>query len=184
MLHYLKVRVHQFLEDLKYVLLNYFVANIPCWHIRKLFYRMFGMQIGKNTRIHMKCIILSPQRIKIGERTVINEHCFIDGRGGLKIGNDSSISVFSMIITGSHDMYSESFKYKSAPITIGNNVWLGARAIVLSKAEIEDYAVIGAGAVFMGLAKQNGVYLGVPAKWVKDRGLLQPYHQTYKPFMR
>ena len=31
---------------LVYIFLNYFVTNIPCWHIRKLFYMLFGMKIA------------------------------------------------------------------------------------------------------------------------------------------
>lgn len=180
----MSVVLHQMLSDLEYIFLNYFVANIPCWHIRKFFYKAFGMSIGKSTRIHMKCIVLAPRRISIGERTVINERCFLDGRGGLQIGNDSSISVFSMLITGSHSKSSPTFAYRPGPIKIGDNVWLGSRAIVLDNSELMDKAIIGAGSVFKGIAEENTVYIGVPAVKANARGLCAAYKQTYKPYFR
>ena len=36
--------------------INYFVAYIPSWTIRKLFYRAVGMKIGKGSRIKQVCI--------------------------------------------------------------------------------------------------------------------------------
>ena len=33
--------------DADYIFLNYIIANIPCWHIRKVFYCLHGMKLGK-----------------------------------------------------------------------------------------------------------------------------------------
>ena len=65
-----------------YVFLNNFVNYIPCWSIRRAIYRLFGMKIGKNSRIMMKTIVVYPKGITIGENSIINEQCLLDGRGG------------------------------------------------------------------------------------------------------
>ncbi len=171
-------------NDLKYVFINYFVSNIPCWHIRCFCLKLFGMKIGKGSRIHMKCNIVSPEGIKIGNRTIINEYCYLDGRGGLTIGNDTSISIFSMLITGSHDKKSSEFSYIPGKIVIEDNVWLGARAIVLQNSVVCNKAVIGAGSVFKGTSDENAVYFGIPAKKASERELQEEYHLTYKSYFR
>ena len=184
MLSRIKNKICMCVSDMGYIVLNYFVNNIPCWFIRKQFYRLFGMSIGSNARIHMKCVVLAPKKISIGTNTIINEHCFLDGRGGLKIGNNCSISIYSMMITGSHSKSSTEFSYRAGEINIGDNVWLGARTIILESTRISDKAIIGAGCVFKGLAEKNSVYFGNPSRKMGDRGLSSEYDLTFRPFFR
>jgi len=56
---------------------------------------------------------------------------------------------------------------KSAPIKIGDNVWLGYRVLVLKGATIGDNCVIAAGAIVTGDIPANSVAAGVPARVVK-----------------
>lgn len=65
-----------------YFLCNGIIAHIPSWNVRKLFYRMLGMKIGKHSRIMMNTTVMIPWRISIGENSTITEQCFLDGRGG------------------------------------------------------------------------------------------------------
>ena len=171
-------------NNLEFIFLNYVVNKLPSWTIRKMFYELFGMKIGKGSRIMMKCIVLSPENITIGERTIINEFCFVDGRGCLTIGNDCAISVFSKIITGSHDYNSNSFKYITDPVTIGDNVWVCSSAIITSPANIKDKCVIGAGSVFRGDSQECGLYTGNPAQLRKYRSLEEKYNQNWMPYFR
>lgn len=54
-------------------------------------------------------------------------------------------------------------------ITIGNDVWIGARAIILDGVTIGDGAIVGAGAVVTGDVPDYAVVVGVPAKVVRYR---------------
>lgn len=170
--------------DTQYVLLNYIVNHIPCWTIRKLFYSLSGIKIGKNTRIHMGTKVLNPNRIEIGENCIINEMCFLDGRGYLTIGDNVSLSIYTMILTASHDKNSSSFAYYSKPVKIGNNVWTGARALILEGSDLKRGSIIGAGSVFRGIAEENSLYAGVPAKRCGNRNLTEYYTLNFKPFFR
>ena len=51
---------------------------------------------------------------------------------------------------------------------MGNNVFIGAYAIILPGATIGDNCVIGAGAVVVGAIPPNSVAAGVPAKVIKS----------------
>lgn len=59
--------------------------------MQKIFYIMFGMKIGKGSRINMRCIIMNTWNIVIGNNSIINEYTLIDGRGGVIIGNNCSV---------------------------------------------------------------------------------------------
>ncbi|MFA5844983.1 MAG: acyltransferase [Coriobacteriia bacterium] len=57
-----------------------------------------------------------------------------------------------------------------APVTIGRDVWIGTRAMVLKGVTIGDGAVIAAGAVVTADVEPNTVVAGVPAKVVRTLG--------------
>lgn len=59
--------------------------------------------------------------------------------------------------------------HESGGITIGNNVWIGAGAIILPNVKIGDGVIIGAGSVVTKSFSANQVIGGVPAKLIKER---------------
>lgn len=170
--------------DLKYILLNELVCHIPVWTIRKAIYMFFGMKIGKCSRIGINTKVISPNKIIIGTRSIINEECYLDGRGGLIIGNDCSISFRTTIITASHYGNSDSFSYYENTVQIDNNVWIGANAVVLDGTVLRDYTIIGANSVVKTKTEEKGVYVGNPLKLIKYREIVSKYHINYKAYFR
>lgn len=171
-------------SDAKYIFINRIVMWIPSWSIRRFFLQMLGMRISNSARIGIGCIVINPENIVIGDRTIVNEYCHLDGRGGLTIANDVSISIYTRIITASHYLQSSSFEYYSNQTYIGERVWIGCGAIILDGTKIEKEAVIGAGSVFKGVAKSGEVYVGNPAIMIKERKLEEEYQIKYKPYFR
>lgn len=174
----------QIVYSLVYIFLNYFVAYIPCWHIRKILYKLFGLKIGKGSRIYMKCTLINPWNIIIGDNTTVNEKCVLDGRGGLEIGSNTSISLQTMILSASHKRKSDTFEYCEGKVIIKDNVWIGARAIILDNSEIGAKALIAAGSTFKGIADEGYIYSGVPAEKKRSRELLGSYTLDYIDFFR
>lgn len=171
-------------SDFSYVFLNNFICYVPIWHVRKFFYKIFGLKIDSDSRICMKTVIVNPRSIIIGKRTIINENCFIDGRGGLTIGNDVSISVYSKIVTASHKSYSSSFEYKTSKTVIEDNVWLGLGAIVLDNTYLSEGVIVSAGSVIKGKTEKYGIYTGNFASLTGKRNLKEKYELNYKPYFR
>lgn len=56
----------------------------------------------------------------------------------------------------------------SRPIVIGANAWLGANVTVLGGVEVGEGSVIGAGAVLTKSTGKGELWVGVPAKKVRD----------------
>lgn len=90
-------------------------------------------------------------------------YCFNE----IRIGDDVIISENVTIRdSDSHDILDGKHK-KSAPINIGNHVWIGLNAIILKGVTIGDGAIIAAGAVVTRDVPSNSLVAGVPAKVIK-----------------
>lgn len=55
------------------------------------------------------------------------------------------------------------------PVTIGDDVWIGLRAVIMPGVEIGSHAIIGSGAVVTHDVPEWAVVGGVPAKVIKYR---------------
>lgn len=170
--------------DLKFISLNCVINKIPCWFVRKIAYLLYGVHIGKESRIGINTIIHEPDKLYIGNRTFINDNCYLDARGGLYIGNDVSISANSCIYTTSHDVNSSIFEYQEYACKIENNVWLGANSIIISPTILRRNTVLGASCVYKGISVKNGVYVGNPGKLLGKRKIKSSYKINFNPYFR
>lgn len=113
--------------------------------------------------------------IKLGQGVSFNQDCFISGYGGITIGDEVSIGHRVSILSTEHRFDSASIpirrqKTDHHPVKIGNNVWIGANVMILAGASIPDGCIIGAGSVVTKpLIKQDGIYVGNPARFLKSR---------------
>lgn len=152
---------------------NYIIEKLPCLFLRKTCLKILGGQIGKRTIIDMNCYFMSPEKFVIGAHSHINRGCMIDARGKISIGNNVSISHCVKLCSAGHNIYSPEFNYVSAPIVIGDNVWIGLNAIVLKGCTIGEGAIIAAGAIVTHDVEPYSIVAGVPAKKVGERKLSQ-----------
>ncbi len=114
-------------------------------------------------------------RIAIGNDSHVDQFCVLYGQGGLTIGARCAIAAGTIIYTQSNqygedplkDIIAQPVVY--APVTIGTDVWIGARAVILPGVAVGDHAIIGAGAVVRGDVEPWTIVAGVPAKVVGDR---------------
>lgn len=91
------------------------------------------------------------ERVTIGERCLIGPHCMIMDTPFHNVEPDRRLSSVA-----------------PTPITIGDNVWLGARVIVLPGVTIGDDAVVGIGSVVTSDVPARSVAVGVPARVVRE----------------
>ncbi|ESU22174.1 hypothetical protein FEDK69T_21520 [Flavobacterium enshiense DK69] len=86
----------------------------------------------------------------------------------IKIGHQVAISKGVIIRDSDNHVLNGDANKMSAPIVIGNHVWIGLRAIILKGVTIGDGAVIAAGAVVIKDVPANTVVAGVPARVIKE----------------
>jgi putative colanic acid biosynthesis acetyltransferase WcaF len=112
--------------------------------LRPKLLRLFGAQIGKDVLIRHRVRVLWPWKLAIGDNCWIGEDAWVLNLEPIKIGHDVCISQGVFLCAGSHDRFSPTFEFDNAPITISDEVWLGAQAIVLRGVTIGNAAVVGA----------------------------------------
>ena len=109
------------------------------------------LEIGARSLINFGCNIVALERVTIGERCLIGPHCMIMDTGFHRVEPDRRLD-----------------PPDTAPITIGRNVWLGARVVVLPGVTIGDDSVIGIGSIVTEDIPARSVAVGVPAKVVRS----------------
>jgi len=130
--------------------------------------------------------ILSPfhcdygYQIEIGARSFINFGAVILDSAPVRIGDDVQIGPGVQIVTPAHPLDPDGRRTRiesAAPITICDDAWLAAGAIVLPGARIGRNVVIAAGSVVRGEIPDRCVVAGVPARIIREHtgaGWLSP----------
>tara|TARA_B100001059_G_C17818809_1_gene576950 strand:- start:1879 stop:2466 length:588 start_codon:yes stop_codon:yes gene_type:complete len=123
-----------------------------------------NISFGRNVTIFTE---FSDSKLILMSNTQINRHCEIDFSGGLTIGENVVLSESVIIMSHDHgfDPHSKPNKREKS---IGNNVWIGARAILLPQAQvIGKGSIVAAGSVVTKNVPEKVVVAGNPAKIIK-----------------
>lgn len=114
-------------------------------------------------------------KVQIGKKVNIGAGSFLYGYGDITIGDYCLIANGVEIIGGDHtaDDLSCPIRFQGRSprsISIGEDVWIGTRAIILGGVTVGPGAVIGAGAVVTSDIPPRAVAAGVPARVLRLRG--------------
>ena len=95
---------------------------------------------------------------------------YINGINGIEFGDNVYIASGVKIISANHDFNDYTKHIKTQPIIVGNNVWIGANAIILPRVQIANGCIVGAGAVVTkSFLEEDCVIAGNPAKVLKRK---------------
>lgn len=124
---------------------------------------------GKGFYVKFPVCLEGQEHITVGDNVGIAAFVHMWGHGGISIGNycliASHVSINSVTHNPDADLYRESVVEKE--VIIGNNVWIGAHAVILPGVVIGNNAVIGASSVVNRNVPANTVVAGVPAKVIR-----------------
>ena len=144
------------------------------------FYRKRFRKCGSNVYIVNRCVFKLLSNIVIGEHVYFGDNCIVQSvHGDIVIGNHVMFGPGVNIHGGNHRydsckrgqfMDEIQKQYGDDPtITIGDDVWIGANAIILPGVSIGEGAVVGAGSVVTHDVEPYSVVCGNPAKQIKKR---------------
>lgn len=162
-------RINTIILEFEVMVLHLIGDNVPFHCIRRFFYRLGGIKIGKGSTLHMGVRFYNPWNIRIGEDSIVGEGTVLDGRDKLKIGDHVDIASEVMIYNSEHDVRSSDFHVVCAPVVIEDYAFIGPRAIILPGITVKKGAVVGAGAVVTKDVGEGVIVGGVPAKQIGIR---------------
>jgi len=161
----------------------------------------FGFKhVGKHVLLSKKASIYNAANIEIGDYTRIDDFCVISaGEGGISIGRNVHIAVFSSIQGGARihlgdfsglssrvSLYSSNSDYLGeyltsptvpveftnvthSPVKLDKFVIIGSGSIVLPGVVIQEGSVVGALSLVKASCDPWGIYVGTPARRVGNR---------------
>lgn len=107
--------------------------------------------------------------LKVGKNFYANHGCTILDCNTITIGDNCLLAPHVCISAATHPLEADKrAQYElTAPVTIGNDVWIGANATICPGVTLGNGVVVGAGAVVTKSFPDNVVIGGVPAKILK-----------------
>lgn len=165
-------------------------------YARSAFLKCRGAKLSSKVRVSENCRFTLPSQVSLGHRVVLEPNstfklvsdkaridiedyafvgrgCLFDISGELSIGKGTLLAPDCFVVDHNHGVaagemiWTQPCVYK--PVTIGSDVWLGARSVILPGVHIGDGAVVAAGAVVTKSVEPMTIVAGVPAKFVRDR---------------
>jgi maltose O-acetyltransferase len=127
---------------------------------------------GDNITIERGARFSKNLKLKIGSNSGLGKDCYLSGE--ISIGENVMMAPEVVILTQNHivsDVTEPMNRQGSCnlPVTIGNDVWIGYRVIILPGVSIGNGVVVAAGAVVTKNVPDYAIVGGVPAQIIKYR---------------
>ncbi len=137
--------------------------------IRAAVLRRLARKFGSRTCVLPNAIIARPENLEVGDDTGIGAGSFISCTDRVCIGDRVLMGPEVMIFTSNHVWNAELKSYfkqgeTTNPVIVEDDVWLGARCILLPSVTIGRGSTVAAGAVVTKSIPPFSVAAGVPAK--------------------
>ena len=133
----------------------------------------YNIEIGENFFANMNCVILDGAKVTFGDKEnfFANMNCVILDGAKVTFGDNVFIAPNCGFYTAGHPLDAErrnkGLEY-AYPITVGDNVWIGANVSVLPGVSIGDNSVIGAGSVVTRSIPANVLAAGNPCRVIRE----------------
>ncbi len=128
-----------------------------------------------------RCTVKGNFKLACGVKVVVGPEGHLDLKGGVGINNHGNLACFERITIGVNahigpevlirdsDSHSTGEGHTpTQPITIGDHVWIGMRAIILKGVTIGDGAVVAAGSIVTKDVAPNTLVGGNPARFIRE----------------
>ena len=153
------------------------LIRLAGWYIHDHIAPRARINTSGNPRIHPTASLRCGQNIYLGKNSHINQYCCVWASPSSKIilGDNLLMGPGAKIFSSNHSaqigLPMNIQPPREKDITIGNDVWLGANAVVLAGVTIGDGAIVAAGSVVTKDIPPYTIVTGVPAAPIKTRGL-------------
>lgn len=146
----------------------------PCDALKSSFLRAVGARVGVGVTYYPSVWINSGRRLTVGDDVDFATGCIITTDGGVTIGDRVLIGYGAKIISRNHAVPGSRGRIFGAghvarPVTVENDVWIGAQAVILPGVTVGEGAVIAAGAIVTKSVPPFAIVAGTPARILQMR---------------
>jgi acetyltransferase-like isoleucine patch superfamily enzyme len=157
-------KIKNYLSYIKKIGYGKFVINF-------LVQRVFRINSQVNTQVNFTSTIVgnnlffSSENYKFRTSLAVSGSLYLQSINGIHIGNDVLIAPGVKIISANHSNDNHRSVVEEKPIVIGDNVWIGAGAIILPGVYIPEGCIVASGAVVTkSFINPKSIIAGVPGK--------------------
>jgi maltose O-acetyltransferase len=143
--------------------------------LRAAFLRAGGIRLGDGTVVGGHLTVAGPgrchRRVVVGARGWINAGCYFDASDQIVLGDDVAIGQRVLVLTQTHDVGPHGRRagaLRTAPIRVGDGVWIGAGSVLLPGVTIGPGAIVAAGSVVTRNVAADTVVGGAPARVIRQ----------------
>jgi putative colanic acid biosynthesis acetyltransferase WcaF len=131
--------------------------------------RLFGCKISGRPFVAPSAIIRMPWQLALEDRATLGAGAEVYNLGFVRLGARCTVAQQAYLCGGTHDLEDPSLPLVTGQIVIGEDCFIGVRALVLPGVNIGDGAVIGAGSVVARDLPAWTVYAGNPCRPLRPR---------------
>jgi putative colanic acid biosynthesis acetyltransferase WcaF len=157
-------------QRIKMVFWNYIWTLLCSWtpkpanSWRLLWLRLFGAKLYGKPFVHQRARIQIPWNLTMYNRAALGDRANAYTLGPITIHEHATVAQEAYICTGTHAFDRPEKNLITAPIIIGPNSFIGARAFILPGVTIGENAIVGACSVVTKNVVPNAIVKGNPAK--------------------
>lgn len=140
---------------------------------RYMYLKKYASFIDRNIYVGKFVCLKNIDRLTIGKNVSIHSFSYIDAYGEIFIGDNVSIANHRTLISSEHTWDDRNMPIKfnaicPKKIIIEKDVWIASGVRILGGNIIRERNIIGAGAVLTKNTEPNSLYVGIPAKRMKE----------------
>jgi len=136
---------------------------------RLFWLKTFGAKLDGTPFVHQRARIQIPWNLTLHDRACLGDRANAYTLGEIEIGPRTVIAQEAYLCTGTHDLNDPRWPLQVAKITVGADVFIGARAFIMPGITIGDHAVVGACSLVHKDVQPRTVVSGNPAKRLLTR---------------
>ncbi|HXT18594.1 MAG TPA: acyltransferase [Gemmatimonadaceae bacterium] len=134
--------------------------------LRRVLARHIFKRCGENFKAFHNVEFSFGYNMEVGDNVVVHRQVLLDDRGGIRLGNNVSISDYANVYSHTHSIV-EQREVTNACTVIDDGVRITYHATVLAGVHVHEQGMVGAMAVATKDVRPYHVYVGIPAKSVR-----------------
>lgn len=138
---------------------------------KRFLLRCFGANLSDTAVVYSGTRVYAPWNLEMGNHSCLADEVDCYNVDTVRIGDNTTVSQKSYLCTASHDITKPDLPLITAPITIEDQVWVGADAFIGMGVTVHQGTVVGARASVYKDVEAWTVVGGNPAKVIKKRAI-------------